>query len=985
MQQQQQQQQEHSSEETQPRQDVPHHEPTGPSPTLERTIDRNGDGAGNRGRGRPTGGRSLSPTSMFNFPPSSPHSAFIANDGINGINGINGNRTAFGSNENRNGNSNNRHSNEFISPLSTEASWKRWEQASGEGLLSAPAAHNTANTAASLASSVLHRRSQTWLAASRPSLPALEVQVVDSDRRNSIGAFRDAVGSPPAGEVEKGFKEATAMEPSPKKMSSPRRQRDRKGPTTGLFTSPLTGGSGGSGSRQRHSNRHEKKTDRKSNTKTLDKTLFSPPLTTWEASLRNEPDRHTSLESSIPIIFDPFPSASSEGGNALRLRRSRSTESWGSMTGNSSASNDSGDRDARLIKSAHPGHGSGYRDFQDFHQQQQSLFSPSSSHLDSNPGKDEADMDLEPEQYYLAHSNEQRHSHSNDYAGYDDEKEEADYQDDDEDEDAAFYVDDELQYISNSVAMSELMRVLQPHEQQQEQNHSSTPSAPPGVTAPTPLRPTSTKSRNTSLPRPGDNSALFRPVSNGGPRLSRSASQPQMNVPLMFTPRNLHLEERQQQRQEQQQQEQKQQKQKQQTSRNNSTQRTANAAIYFRPDSNFKGNRTDQDQGKDSGLGHTRRTSETRTGRSLSATAQGKNDPTAPPPATNTRPYSRGRQPTSTQAAEMAEVTTPSNHPTSVWPTGRSGSRLVSGNEYSRLPATASPFTSALLTNANVANNASTAAPHRERASSAMSFKSGTSFASSAMATESWLEGTPAPPVLRKLQQQQQQQARPASASATASASASTSASASARPANPDDDIVAMISLVNRGCPVHRGHGGNRHHGHGQENDADGQRPSGSAALSRNRQQHRRGASLSSPTNQQLPRPSSSTATPGTAPLRGQFSTPAQDDSIYEVFLPPHIRDLVESLSDPSENHPLRRRQAALGSPQRGGSALAGSGTTSELHQSRGTPKFDPPTPTAMQFNSDAASPEAATTADATDTANAAVELPKTVEPAAAG
>ncbi|EFW99867.1 hypothetical protein CMQ_185 [Grosmannia clavigera kw1407] len=114
---------------------------------------------------------------------------------------------------------------------------------------------------------------------------------------------------------------------------------------------------------------------------------------------------------------------------------------------------------------------------------------------------------------------------------------------------------------------------------------------------------------------------------------------------------------------------------------------------------------------------------------------------------------------------------------------------------------------------------------------------------------------------------------------------------------DPDDEIIAMISLISRSCPVHN---------HSQvQTQAQGNQPGGSTT----------------------------TATSNAGELAPHIPVVGgAEDSIYEVFLPPNIRELVNSL--PSSDS---RNQATL----RG----------LELARNRESPKFDPPTPTAMQYD----------------------------------
>ncbi|KJR83788.1 amidase [Sporothrix schenckii 1099-18] len=158
-------------------------------------------------------------------------------------------------------------------------------------------------------------------------------------------------------------------------------------------------------------------------------------------------------------------------------------------------------------------------------------------------------------------------------------------------------------------------------------------------------------------------------------------------------------------------------------------------------------------------------------------------------------------------------------------------------------------------------------------------------------------------------------------------------------PLDPDDEIIAMISLIDHHCPVHNSNS----RAPSQEPQAQLQATQQARAQSRGQGQGQ-GRAASQPGERP---PRQREATPHTQTpnqqqpeqilSRQQSQAPAAQEGnaepVYEVILPPHIRELVESLSSPdsSVQSPLRALEA--------------------LKTSRSTPKFDPPTPTAMQFD----------------------------------
>ncbi|OAA60436.1 Nitrilase/cyanide hydratase and apolipoprotein N-acyltransferase [Niveomyces insectorum RCEF 264] len=138
-------------------------------------------------------------------------------------------------------------------------------------------------------------------------------------------------------------------------------------------------------------------------------------------------------------------------------------------------------------------------------------------------------------------------------------------------------------------------------------------------------------------------------------------------------------------------------------------------------------------------------------------------------------------------------------------------------------------------------------------------------------------------------------------------------------PLDPGDEIVAVINLVNRGCPVHTPilagstpptfsqQELDRQHEH-----QDSQEPQEGKQRREEEEEDEKAASNSS-------RSRGSSKPP---------EAPTAEDSVYEVILPPHLRELVESTT-PGSHHSLRVLDGIKG---------------------RTTPQFNPPTPTAMDF-----------------------------------
>ncbi|EPE02927.1 carbon-nitrogen hydrolase [Ophiostoma piceae UAMH 11346] len=297
-----------------------------------------------------------------------------------------------------------------------------------------------------------------------------------------------------------------------------------------------------------------------------------------------------------------------------------------------------------------------------------------------------------------------------------------------------------------------------------------------------------------------------------------------------------------------------------------------------------------------------------------------------------------------------------------------------------------------------------------ERATSAMSFLSGTSLATSSYtATESWLATTPAPPAIYEQQQLQRQEAlqrmerrrmkqqhepqlepqresepdfesdfqpdvqsgfslEPESAQRLHNSqqlqqaqngllprSASVADPMFARGMDPDDEIIAMINLVHKGRPMHR---------KGQQ-----QRPSfgaGSAPPTSldNQNQTRPTRRLASPTEEaryakpDIISPGFTNYADGEDNADSEYGHEyadsrdgSMDESIYEVILPPHIRELVDSMKNPLEKSSAARIQRLVHTARSNNNLAKGASIDAQL--SRGTPRFNPPTPRAMQFTAE--------------------------------
>lgn len=105
-----------------------------------------------------------------------------------------------------------------------------------------------------------------------------------------------------------------------------------------------------------------------------------------------------------------------------------------------------------------------------------------------------------------------------------------------------------------------------------------------------------------------------------------------------------------------------------------------------------------------------------------------------------------------------------------------------------------------------------------------------------------------------------------------------------------------MINLISRSCPVHS---------HSQTQQGQARQPADATGVT----------------------PSDVGGQSPQTPVSGRV-----EDSIYEVILPPNIRELVNSLPSSEARNPT---------PLRG----------LDIARSRGSPKFDPPTPTAMVYD----------------------------------
>ena len=304
---------------------------------------------------------------------------------------------------------------------------------------------------------------------------------------------------------------------------------------------------------------------------------------------------------------------------------------------------------------------------------------------------------------------------------------------------------------------------------------------------------------------------------------------------------------------------------------------------------------------------HSRKKSETGLGRSESRAAY-QNGPagiSTPPPAASgtsrgpgsrpTRPVSRGRQPNSRtnsangySAQNSAQITQ--------WSNG-TASRTEDGMDRGRQ-------------HPSISSNRATESV--SRSSTTTSTASMSSRDRSMSATSSWLFGTPTP-------------------------------ASHQSPLDPGDEIVAMINLIRNDCPMHSSRAPslepqaqiNAQQDHAQ---AQGQRLRRQASSQQMDRQSRRRQAQATP-QMQIPNQQSQ-QNQLLLQQQNQSQSPAAQgggaqEPLYAIILPSHIRELVESLSDPDPrfSSPSQRR------------------SRDPLKPERTTPKFDPPTPTAMQFD----------------------------------
>ncbi|ERS95771.1 hypothetical protein HMPREF1624_07846 [Sporothrix schenckii ATCC 58251] len=181
-------------------------------------------------------------------------------------------------------------------------------------------------------------------------------------------------------------------------------------------------------------------------------------------------------------------------------------------------------------------------------------------------------------------------------------------------------------------------------------------------------------------------------------------------------------------------------------------------------------------------------------------------------------------------------------------------------------------------------------------------------------------------------------------------------------PLDPGDEIIAMINVIRNGCPTHdsrapslepqsqrqtmkhdrsQSQTQNRSQAQGQGQDP---RQSRQSSQQRERpvwQQHRQGTTGTRVSNQQQPQ-SQQLLLQQQQHQQQQQRHPSQaptaqgdnaQEPIYEIILPPHLRELVETMSSPDPR------------------AESATHALDSKRQDRAAPKFNPPTPTAMKFD----------------------------------
>ncbi|CAK7228405.1 hypothetical protein SEUCBS140593_006902 [Sporothrix eucalyptigena] len=145
-------------------------------------------------------------------------------------------------------------------------------------------------------------------------------------------------------------------------------------------------------------------------------------------------------------------------------------------------------------------------------------------------------------------------------------------------------------------------------------------------------------------------------------------------------------------------------------------------------------------------------------------------------------------------------------------------------------------------------------------------------------------------------------------------------------PLDPDDDIIAVINLIHNDCPVHT----SRAPSLGPQTQIQVQEAPQSESQT---EQQAEGGSRERRRHSQQIQGTPRVQTPG---QQQRSQTPAAQingaEPVYEIILPPHIRELVESMSSPGSRIQSPLRALDL------------------LRPDRTSPKFDPPTPTAMLF-----------------------------------
>lgn len=433
------------------------------------------------------------------------------------------------------------------------------------------------------------------------------------------------------------------------------------------------------------------------------------------------------------------------------------------------------------------------------------------------------------------------------------------------------YLDDIL--VGESSSQLEMQTQLPAEVRQQFEhlmrNNERQPSPTPATL---PNRPPSTKSRNASLPR------LPQVVD---PTDLRRMSASRMSIPIVASPSVFRQE-----------------------SQPQSMSRRSESPIYPRP----------EPQGANNPIRphHSRQTSETRYERPHSHIGSHRTDsPVAYAPVQNgnstpsqgasgsgtwmqqgSRPVSRGRQPFS-----KTNPTNGTGVPGPQWPNGNAG-RTTDGVDRGR----------------RVSNNRAAESVSRSGAPSALSSHDRSMSTNS---STSWLFGTPPP-------------------------------TSTQPPLDPGDEIIAMINLIHNDCPVHNSRAPSlepqaqsqaaqqargQSRGQGQvQGQVQGQGQGRQASQQRERQPRQRQATPRTQTPNQQQQPQQLLLQ-----QQQQSQTPVTQgggqEPVYEVILPPHIRELVESLSSPDSRIQSPLRALDL------------------LKADRATPKFDPPTPTAMQFD----------------------------------